>query len=149
MRQISTEIEIRAPAAQVWAVLTDLPAYAQWNPLIRRAGGALHEGAQLQLFISTPGLASRKVGVEVLRIEPERELRWLGRLWLPRLLDGDHAFVIEPLDASRVRVVQRERFSGVLVPFVAPWLVPKMTVGFEAMNRALKQRVEQTDSSSA
>lgn len=149
MRQIHTEIEIDAPAARVWEILTDLPAYSQWNPLIRRAAGRAEPGARLELFISTPGLASREVGVEMLSVDPLRELRWLGRLALPRLLDGDHAFLIEPLSAARVRLVQRETFSGLLVPFVAPWLMPHMTAGFEAMNRALKQRAEQTEPSAA
>lgn len=142
MRQISTEIDIRASAARVWAILTDLPAYGQWNPLIREASGEIAGGGRLELFISTPGLASRKVGVEVLRVDKDKELRWLGRLALPHLLDGDHSFLIQTLDAEHVKVVQQERFSGLLVPFVAPWLMPNMTAGFEAMNRALKQRAE-------
>ena len=51
----------------------------------------------------------------VLRVEPERELRWLGRLLLPGLFDGDHIFHIEPLAQTRSRFTQAERFSGILV----------------------------------
>jgi hypothetical protein len=36
---------------------------------------------------------------------------------------------------------QRERFSGVLVPFTGG-LLAKTRLGFEAMNRALKERAE-------
>lgn len=142
MLTIETDIEIRASASVVWAILGDLPAYSEWNPLIRQASGTLDEGGTIDLLISTPGLASRKVGVQLLKVEPMRELRWLGRLWMPRLLDGDHSFLIEPLSEDRVIVIQKETFRGLLVPIVAPSLIPNMTRGFEAMNAALKQRAE-------
>lgn len=146
MRRIHTEIEIDAPAQRVWEILADLPSYGQWNPLIREASGALQAGGQLQLCISAPGLAQRRVPVELLAVEPGRELRWLGRLVMPLLLDGDHSFLLSPLGPKRVRVVQQETFSGLCVPFVAPWLMPNMTRGFEAMNLALRQRAERAPS---
>ena len=38
MLAISTAIDIDAPAARVWDVLTDFAAYPRWNPFIRRVG---------------------------------------------------------------------------------------------------------------
>lgn len=142
MRHIRTEIEIDASAERVWTILADLPAYAEWNPLIREAGGNVVEGGRIDLFICAPGLASRRVRVKLLRVDPGRELRWLGRLFAPNLLDGDHSFELDPVRPGRVRVVQKETFRGLFVPFVARWLVRNMTHGFEAMNQALKQRAE-------
>lgn len=142
MRHIRTEIEVDASAERVWTILVDLPAYAEWNPLIREAGGAVVEGSRIDLFICAPGLANRRVRVKLLRVDPSRELRWLGRLFAPNLLDGDHSFEVEPLGPGRVRVVQKETFRGLIVPFVARWLVRNMTQGFEAMNQALKRRAE-------
>lgn len=144
MRQIATDIQINASAASVWSILIDLRAYPDWNPLIQRASGTVEAGGVIELFIAAPGLASRQVPVKLLTVDPGRELRWLGRLFMPQLLDGDHSFVIEPLSGGRVRLVQQERFSGLLVPFAAPWLMPNMTAGFEAMNRALKSRAERS-----
>ena len=149
MKRIHTEVEIQASAEHVWSILVDLPAYAQWNPLIREASGAVVHDGQLQLFISTPGLAPRKVGVKLLKVDAPRELRWLGRLWRPGVMDGDHSFLLRPLGPGRVRVVQQETFTGLLVPFAAPWLMPNMTRGFEVMNQALKLRAEQSESAGA
>lgn len=39
----------------------------------------------------------------VLVAEPDRELRWRGRLLVPGLLDGEHAFVVEPRGDGGVR----------------------------------------------
>lgn len=141
-RHIRTEVAVEASAERVWQVLADLPAYGQWNPLIRDASGALAAGGELSLHIAAPGLAERRVPVKLLAVEPGRELRWLGRFVLPGLLDGDHRFVLTPQGPGRVHVVQEERFAGLLVPFVAPVLVPKMTAAFEALNAALRLRAE-------
>jgi hypothetical protein len=42
-----------------------------------------------------------------------------------------------------VRFVQRERFSGLLVPLLAKSLDKGTRAAFEAMNRAIKQQAEQ------
>ena len=78
----------------------------------------------------------------VLVAEPSRELRWLGHLWFPGLFDGEHSFSIEPLGEEHVRFVQRERFKGLLLPFLSKMLDRDTRRGFEEMNRALKLRAE-------
>jgi len=55
----------------------------------------------------------------------------------------DHIFTIEHIGNERVRFVQREIFSGVLVASRAHDLEMKMRLGFEQMNQALKTRAEQ------
>jgi hypothetical protein len=77
----------------------------------------------------------------VLGVEPDRELRWLGRLLLPGMFDGEHILHVEPLDQARSRFTQAERFSGILVAFFGGTL-DKTELGFEQMNVALKARVE-------
>jgi hypothetical protein len=63
---------------------------------------------------------------------------------MPGLFDGDHLFSIERLGSSRIRFVQREIFSGLLVSFLMRGLDAKIRLGFEQMNQALKLRTEQT-----
>ncbi len=79
---------------------------------------------------------------EVVKAEPNRELRWLGHLLVPGLFDGEHIFAIEPLGANPVRFVQRETFTGLLVPLFARRLHTETLRGFEEMNRALKIEAE-------
>jgi hypothetical protein len=73
---------------------------------------------------------------------PDRELRWLGRLLVPGIFDGEHSLSIEPLESNGSRFVQSERFSGILVGLVKGTL-QKTDTGFEQMNAALKERIEQ------
>ena len=78
--------------------------------------------------------------------EPDRELRWLGRLFVPGIFDGEHFFELAPLEEGRsTRFTQGERFKGILVPFLRRSLDNGTRKGFEAMNQALKDRVERQD----
>lgn len=140
--ELFTQIDIDASPARIWAVLTDFSAYAEWNPCIPRAAGEARAGSRLEVEIAWPGLRRGPYVLQVLDAEPTRELRWLGHLGRPGLMDGDHRFVIEPIGDGRSRLVQNERFSGWLVPLMAPWLRRNVLVGFERMNAALKAWVE-------
>ncbi|MCH8207186.1 MAG: SRPBCC domain-containing protein [Chloroflexi bacterium] len=143
MKQISSEIEINASPERVWQVLTDFPALPDWNPFIRSAEGDLNVGDRLKVYIK----ASKGMGMSfkptVLRAEPNRELRWIGRLLMPGLMDGEHSFIIEPLEGNHVRFVQSESFTGVLVPLMSAMGVFKNAlIGFDEMNQALKRQAE-------
>ncbi len=142
MREISTEIEIAASPARAWEVLTRFDAFPEWNPFIRKVSGELREGGRLEVFIQPPDGRGMTFRPALVRVRPLQELRWLGRLWLPRVFDGEHAFTIEDLGGERVRFVQRERFRGALVPLLWRFLAGDIRRGFEDMNQALKRRVE-------
>jgi len=143
VKELRSEIEIHAPAERVWWVLTDFASFPQWNPFIRRAGGDIRKGQRLEVRMQPSGAAGMTFRPTVLIAEPGRELRWIGHLLIPGLFDGEHIFTIEPLGANRVRFVQREIFTGILVPLLAKSLDTNTRRGFEEMNRALKARAEQ------
>ena len=141
MRELVTHVEVAAPPAVVWAVLTDFASYPSWNPFIREIEGPVHERGRLRVRLEPPGGRAMTFRPVVRAVEPERELRWLGHVGLPGLFDGEHRFTITPVGPDLVRFEQAERFSGVLVPLLARALV-RTRAGFEAMNQALKGRVE-------
>lgn len=140
-RQLQSTIEIAAPAERVWAILTDFGAYPEWNPFIPSIEGDAREGAALNVRIAPPGGRAMTFKPRVTAAEQERLLRWLGRLGLPGLLDGEHSFRLDPAGAGRTRFVQSERFSGLLVRFFAKTLA-QTERGFAQMNEALKRRAE-------
>jgi hypothetical protein len=142
MRELRREIEIDAPPERVWAVVTDFAAYPAWNPFVRQIGGELREGARLEVRIEPPGARAMTFKPTVRAVNPNRELRWLGRLLVRGIFDGEHTLRIEPLADGHSRFVQSERFSGLLVGLVKRTL-EKTEAGFEQMNTALKTRVEQ------
>jgi hypothetical protein len=142
MKELNNEVEIHASAERVWQLLTDFARFPQWNPFIHRANGEPKEGARLEVTTQPSG-ASRTISrPTVLKAEQNRELRWIERSLIPGLLDVEHIFTIEPLDADRVRFTQREIFTGLLVPLRARRHNTDIRRGFSEMNKALKTRAE-------
>ena len=141
-KQLSSEIIINSSANLVWELITDFGNFPRWNPFIRRATGKIKTGEKLEIFIQPSGTKGMTFHPKVLKVDPNHELRWLGRLYLPWLFDGEHALIIEPSSENSVNFIQREKFVGLLVPF-ARSLLRDTQRGFEEMNRALKQRAEQ------
>ena len=141
MLELRTDIEIDAPVERVWEVLTDFDRFPDWNPFIRRIHGKAQVGSRLDVFLGASGTRGMRFRPTVTKVVPNRELRWLGRLGLPRLFDGEHIFQIEPLGPTRARFIQRERFRGLLVPLMARSLNRDARRGFEEMNHALQARV--------
>lgn len=140
-RTIKTEIVVNAPAFRVWQVLSDFEAYPQWNPFIRQVAGVARPGEQLMIELNSNGHTTT-FQPTLLVVKPERELRWIGHLFIPGVFDGKHSLLIEPLGESRVHFVQSENFRGILVPFLGTLL--KDTVNsFQEMNQQLKKRAEQ------
>src|SRR5437879_11895479 len=141
MLELRTEIDVEAPAERVCAVLLDFERFPDWNPFIRSIRGQALVGSRLEVLLGASGTRPMRFRPTVKAVVPNRELRWLGRLGLPRLFDGEHIFQIEPLGPTRARFVQRERFRGIFVPLLARSLNRDARRGFEEMNRALRERV--------
>jgi hypothetical protein len=143
-RELQAEIEIQASPERVWEVLTDFDTYPRWNPFMVQAEGRPAAGERLLVRMRPPGrrrpMAFRP---QVVEATPGRRLRWLGRLLVPGLFDGDHSFTIEPSAPGRTRLVQHEAFRGLLAPLLLAVLAKPTLAGFQQMNQALKAQAEQ------
>lgn len=137
--EIRTEIAIDATPEQVWAVLADVEGHSNWNPFLVSMKGELVQGARLENRMR-PGNGSGEMTFRpvVLKVEPNRELRWLGRFLMPRIFDGEHYFVLER-NGGATRLVHGENFRGIALWFFD---VEQFRPDFEAMNMALKGVVE-------
>jgi hypothetical protein len=142
LRELHSEIEIRATPQRIWQVLTRFDDYPAWNPFIVQASGSPVEGGRLRITVKPPGRRAMTFSPTVLVARPERELRWIGRVGLPGLFDGEHSFTLASIDGGRTRVVQHERFTGMLVPILGRGLYVASQEGFEMLTRALKERAE-------
>lgn len=140
---IRTEITIAAARDDVWEVLVDVDRYEEWNPFIVAASGVPIPGERLTLKMAAGG-KTFTVRPNIVERRDADVLRWLGRVGVPGLFDADHIHELHPVEAG-TRYVQREDFSGLLVPFLGKTLAATK-LAFHDMNRALKHRVEQAHS---
>ena len=140
MRVLETSVEIAATPERVWQVLTDFDAYPVWNPFVTSIEGVAQPGEQLVVRLQPPGGRGITMRPRVQSADRGRRLAWLGHLGVRGVFDGAHEFLLDGGDATTT-FTQRETFRGALVPFTGR-LLARTEAGFEAMNAALKERVE-------
>ena len=141
MKEIYTKIEINASASTVWDILTDFDKFPSWNPFIKKISGNLQEGASLEALIQPPHSNGMTIKPKVLEYQPGKKLRWLGVLWIRKLFDREHSWTTKEINERKTLFIQKERFSGLFVPFGST-LLKNTKVGFEQMNLALKKESE-------
>jgi uncharacterized protein YndB with AHSA1/START domain len=112
MKTMSAIIQIDAPPGAVWATLTDLGRYPEWNPLFREASGQVAVGNRITLRSVHPAN---------------------GRLMTvkPKITIADPG----------TRLEQSETFRGLLAAFPLKTFV-QAEASFRSLNEAIKQRTE-------
>ena len=140
MKSVATDMDIEASPERVWAVLTDLRAYGDWNPVVRRVRGEPRMGERLKFRIEIAGLPGLDLAARVCLADPARGFGWRGGP--PGLFTGEHTMRIAPLGNGRTRLSHGEDFRGVL----ASVLLTRATLGkiersYHQMNEALAKRV--------
>jgi hypothetical protein len=139
--ELRTEVEINAPIAQVYAVLTDLPSYHEWNPFLTAVSGELSVGKKLSLEMSLPEGKTYLLEPLLTQVTENAELRWRGRFGFPALLEVEHFLLLSERAERVTRVVQGQNFSGFLLRFAGSELTLSAR-GCVYMNQALKKRAE-------
>lgn len=142
MKNIETTIIIQASATEVWGVLTDFDSYSEWNPFVVDIKGLARKGGKIQVTLQMEGSKAQTFKPTLIDVEEGSQLSWLGHLFTSGLFDGHHYFRIEDQGDGSVEFIHGENFSGMLVGLVMAGLKDKPLKGFEAMNAALKHRVE-------
>jgi hypothetical protein len=142
---LRTSIDIDATPELVWEVLTDVPGYPEWSPIIISAEGTFADGGRVSFsFPPTNPLLRTTVPATVLEVTPGRRLRYklrFGRLGIPGLLDTEHAMTIVGQD-SGVRVWLELQFRGLLLPMMTRSLNRDRAPAFGPLPTALKDRIE-------
>src|SRR5262249_17455352 len=78
MKEYTTSVDIRATLEAVWAILTDGPGYAQWNPEITRVDGRIALGEKIKAHVVLHGGKVQPVSVRVTALEPTKLMEWTG-----------------------------------------------------------------------
>ena len=135
-------MDIDSSPEKVWQGLTDFGHYRDWNPFIRDITGKLNEGSRLEIQISTSTKKTRKYRPVLTKIEPNHEMRWLGKAFLAGLFAGERILTLQRLENNQVRLIHREIFRGIGVSLAGSRLDFEIRRKFEEMNSALKKKIE-------
>lgn len=142
-RSIKTEITIDAPVGKVWSILMDHKSYPDWNPFIKKISGSTTVGNNLQVTVQGQGNDPMDFTPEVLVNEDNLEFRWVGKLGIKGIFDGEHYFLLEEIRPNQTRFVHGENFTGLLSGLLLKMILEDTEAGFKSMNEALKTRAEE------
>ena len=137
---IETKINIESNTKSIWQELINFEEYKNWNPAIYEVTGVLNEGEILKIVVKING-STMVFKPKILKYKENSELRWLGKLFIPKIFDGEHYFIVKDNFDGTSTFIHGENFSGVLIPFFKKMILDTKK-NFEAMNEELKKRVE-------
>ena len=139
MKVFSATTTIAASPEAIWKILTDAPAYPQWDPSAERIDGRIAAGEKITAYTKiAPG---RAFPVTVTRFEPGRAMTWSSGMPLG-LFKGERTFSLVPRGNGSTEFTLREEFSGLLLGLFGR-SIPDMNPVFEQFAAGLKRRAEQ------
>ena len=140
----SVTVEIAAPAAFVWDVLTDFADYPQWNPYTIAVSTSLEIGTPIDLTLPNPdGSDGTFLNREWVRVvDPPHHLRYDTAEEMPGILAVRDQW-IAPLDAGRCAYHTTDTISGKYADKVMEMTGDWVKAGFDSVANALKARAEQ------
>jgi hypothetical protein len=140
---IYSEIRINATPEKVWEIFTNFEKYPEWNPFIKSLKGNPNTDSKINVFLQPQNNKGMNFSPNVLKFDTNKEFRWIGKLFIPRLFDGEHTFLLIDNHDGTTTFLQFERFRGILIPLMKKMLEIDTLNSFKSMNEAFKIRCEE------
>jgi len=142
-REIRTEIEISAPVAEVWSILTNIDEWSEWSPIINRSSGKASLGSALNITMMSKeeGKDGPKYNPVVTIFDEPNSFRWRAKMMAEFVFTNDKVFELEETTVG-TRLVHKELFSGMMVPMFWSSVEKEVPSMLNSMNEALKAKAE-------
>ncbi len=138
MKEYKARTTIHESPEKVWAILTDVAAWPQWDPFCDKIEGRVALGEKIKAFTKlSPG---RAFPVKVTELIPHQKMTWSGGMPLG-LFKGERTFTLTP-QGGKTEFTLHEVFSGPMLALIGK-SIPDMTEAFEKFVQGLKHRAEQ------
>ncbi|MDA9912855.1 SRPBCC domain-containing protein [Candidatus Nanopelagicales bacterium] len=134
----ATQIEINAPADQVWDLMIDPQWWDSADSGIVSLEGAIQRNSKISL-VSEVSPGAFKLRIEV--FEPQTLMVWTGGAPLG-LFRGERTYRVTTIDDTRCSFEMSEVFTGPMLKLVANKL-PDLSDSFAKFAAALKQSAEE------
>ncbi len=141
MRELRTEIQLSAPIDKVWQVITDFDHWTDWNPTVKAASGNASVGSKLSITIDGKGGRDANYQPIVQEAVPPKSFRWRATMMGGLAFKNDRVFELNEKDGG-TELVHKEMYGGLMVPMMWSKVSEFALAHLEAMNKALKDKVE-------
>jgi hypothetical protein len=140
LKEYASTVGIRATPEALWAILTDGPGYADWNPEINRIDGRIALGEKIKAHVVLHGGKVQPVSVVVTALEPLRRMVWTGGMPLG-LFKGRRTLSLVQRAGGIVEFTMHVHFSGLLSALIAKSLGDRQP-DIDALAAGLKKWAE-------
>ena len=131
------EREIKAPAARIWALLTDAKKFPAWNSTVTSIDGEIALGQKLG--IKVPLDPKRTFHPKVTKLVANESMEWADGF--APMFRGVRTFTLAPAVASATKFTMEETFSGLMLPMIKGSL-PDFAPAFETYAADLARAAE-------
>jgi hypothetical protein len=139
---LSEAVEIEAPSGLVWAVITDLASYGEWNPFVVECRSTLEVGASIDMRVQIFEAFVQQQRETILEhISGERLCYGLPSMPFGSLA-SQRSHEVEPLSNGRTHYHSHFQLDGWLAPVTQAMLGGRLERGFASMTGAIKDRAE-------
>jgi uncharacterized protein YndB with AHSA1/START domain len=138
---IERTLEIDAPAAVVWEVLTDFARYPEWNPFVLECRSTLKPGEAFDMRVKLMSRPQRQVEW-VLEHVPGQRFAYQMKPFPLGALRSRRSHEVEPLGEQRTRYRSYFRLEGWLMPLVRALMGRRIEVGMQGMWEGVQARAE-------
>ena len=137
---LTVSIDIDAPQAIVWSILTDFEGYAAWNPFTPRVvcHGRVGTPVTLEAHLTDNG-QGRMTHLTLNTFEPEHKLCWGADDWY---LQVNRCQTLTAVGEHKTRYETSELFAGLLSPLVIWTQRQNLMRGYQRAAEGLKNAAE-------
>ena len=137
MKRFEASVTIDKPAAEVWSVLVNTPAWPEWDPHCDRIEGKVAVGEKLAAFTKlAPG---RGFSVKVAEMVENERMVWSSKMPFG-LFAAERTFELVE-ERGRTRFTTREVMKGPMLALIGK-SIPNLDGPFADFAAGLKRRVE-------
>lgn len=110
----SVAVDIAAPSARVWQLLTNADDMPRWNSTVTRVRGPIELGQRLALEV--PAAPGRTFKPRVVTFEPARRMVWADGM--APMFKGVRTFLLSETGPGRTRFEMAEEIAGLMLPLI-------------------------------
>ena len=143
MKEIKTEIDISAPPAKVWDIITNINDWQKWSPIINASQGESNIGSKLSITMISKeeGKDGPKYNPVITELKEPNYFAWQAHMMAGFIFTNGK--IIELKETSTgTHLTHTETFKGLMVPLMGGHIENGVPPMLNSMNQALKDIAE-------
>ncbi len=143
MQTIKTEIEIAAPPAKVWSILTDIEKWQDWSPTINASQGEASVDSTLTITMMSKeaGKDGPKYNPKIIQLDEPKYFHWRAHMMAGFIFTNDKIIELEETE-SGTKVIHSETFKGLMAALMKSQMEKGVPPMLNMMNDGLKETAE-------